>query len=137
MSVVRFIWVLIAGESHRVCDAMAIKPDIRRPRWPVLYGLVGLMAVAEFTVAMLVPAGLVANVVQGAIGIATLAAAAGWVCANRVTLDLEHWCACASEQTTVRVILSRRLDAPPAVAAPPIAPIPVGRVRVDVEAPVA
>lgn len=120
-----------------MCDAVAVTPDIRRPLWPVLYGLVGLMTVSDLTVAMLMPAGIVANVVQGAIGIVTLAAAAGWIRANRVALDLDDWCTCASEQTIVRVILSRRLGAPPTVAAPPIAPMPVRRVRIDVEEPVA
>jgi hypothetical protein len=34
---------------------------------------------------------------------------AGWVRANRVRLDLDDWCVCASERITVRVISSRRL----------------------------
>ncbi len=43
------------------------------------------------------------------------AAMALWVRSNRTALDQQEWCACAAEQITVHVILSRRAEPEPAV----------------------
>lgn len=100
-----------------MCDAPS--GTLPRPRWSVLYALVVVAAVTGLAIAVVVPPGLVTNVVDAALGLAVLGAAAFWVRANRVALDLDGWCDCATEHVTMRVIQSRQPDVPDAVPALP------------------
>jgi len=87
------------GRWTRMCDparasqATAASP---RPRWGQLYGIaiLGLLALAAGDVASPRTA---RSTLDAVLGGAALVAMATWVRGNRTALDLQDWCACASD----------------------------------------
>lgn len=105
-----------------MCDARYRSKRARaipRPRWSLLYGIVLVTGAAALGV-QLAPLPAPARVALGtAIAVACLVAMVGWVRRNGAALDLQHWCACAAEKMTVRVIPAYR-QAPSGFALPPV-----------------
>jgi hypothetical protein len=86
---------------------------IPRPRWGVLYGVVSLGLVALAIADVAAPT-VARSTFDSVLAGGALAAIALWVHRSRTALDLQDWCECAADKTSVRVIPSRcpEQDAP-------------------------
>jgi hypothetical protein len=91
-------------ETMAMCDTRP--PTTPRPRWGALY-LRLLGAAAAGLLGATRPLGTTLGAALGVV--LTLAAAVmvlGWIRANAAALDQAAWCACASRETTMRVVAS-------------------------------
>ena len=79
-----------------------------RPRWSRLYGIVTLMLAALAAIELVVLPGPAQTLIGCGLALGGCAAMAQWARRNRVALDQQGWCECASATLTVRVIPSDR-----------------------------
>lgn len=91
---------------------------IPRPRWFFFYGVTSILLGSGAAVELFTSPGAARMTLRVGLAVGALATLSLWFRFNRVSLDLEDWCDCAREKTTVRVILS---DVPE----PPVTPMPV------------
>jgi len=76
------------------------------PRWALLYGATLPQLVALAAVEASAPSPPVRLVLRWTLALATFVGMGLWVRANRAAFDLEHWCDCAPQTITIRVIAS-------------------------------
>jgi hypothetical protein len=121
------------GGDRAMCDAKSRFERSKtppRPRWSRLYLVAGVMLGVLLIVQALVSAGSERTALQCSLVLAGFGVMAQWARRNRAALDHLDWCACASAQTTIRVIPSGRAhpryaDPLPWVDAPPVERVPL------------
>lgn len=86
-----------------MCDTTASSTKRTRPRWGLLYALSGVGLALFAVLDTLSPPGGWRTLMDGFAAVVLCAAIAAWVRANRGALAQADWCACAAQQTTVRV----------------------------------
>jgi cobalamin biosynthesis protein CobD/CbiB len=79
-----------------------------RPQWGRLYIRVAFALAAFGVVERLMSPGPIETVLECGVVVAGLVAIGSWTRRNRVALDQQEWCDCATAKVTVRVISSRR-----------------------------
>jgi hypothetical protein len=113
-----------------MCDSIRFaERAVTRPRWRVLYGVVGLPLAMMGIVEVAAPPAPVRTLLRLALVLGAVAAMAVWVRGNRAALDLQDWCACAASTITVRVIESRPPSTPPRADPLPASPAWVKKER--------
>ena len=91
-----------------------------RLRWTCLYGVTVGQLVALAAVEMSAPPHPLRVVLRWSLALGTFVGMGLWVNSNRAAFDLEHWCACAPDTITVRIVESRRpVEIPPTYEPPP------------------
>ena len=102
-----------------MCDAVTPVPGTRSsPRWLGLYAATVPSLVALGIVEVAAPSNPLRTVARCMFTLATFVGMGWWVHASRAAIDLQQWCDCAPRTITVRVIPSRRPDAPSRVPEP-------------------
>lgn len=97
-----------------MCDRRQTVATTERAHWRRLYATLSL-TMAAFALVEFSPLAPALKIpLECGVAVLTFGAMARWVWANRVALDRVHWCACASRTVTVRVIVSRGPNVPPA-----------------------
>lgn len=86
-----------------MCDVTASATKCTRPKWGVLYALVGVALALFGVVDILSPPGGWRALMDGLAAVVLCGAMAAWVRANRRALAQVDWCACTAEKTIVRV----------------------------------